>query len=387
MKHIPEFIQSLVQKYLDGTATGKERKIVDEWYESFSASENEFASIEAEVLVSHRVKKRLDKFIQKNRRVVFFKKNIFLRAAAIFFLICLSGAIYYYVSHPGSKNMRQEAAVSDTMTHDIAAGGKKAILTLGDGTSITLDSTSTGSLGLQGNTKVIKLRGGQLQYKEGNNDIQPAKGIVYNRISTPRGGIFKVELADGTNVWLNSSSSIRFPTDFSDTIREVEITGEAYFEVAHDPEQPFRVKVKDTYINVLGTHFDVMAYDNEESINTTLLEGSLKVDNEKSSKLLVPGEKAIAGASGSIKVIREDDPEEAIAWKNGKFLFNSADMHSIMRQVERWYDADVSFEREADLHFTGQVSRGANVSELLRKLELTNEVHFRIEKKKITVLP
>ncbi len=294
MKHIPEFIQSLVQKYLDGTATGKERKIVDEWYESFSASENEFASIEAEVLVSHRVKKRLDKFIQKNRRVVFFKKNIFLRAAAIFFLICLSGAIYYYVSHPGSKNMRQEAAVSDTMTHDIAAGGKKAILTLGDGTSITLDSTSTGSLGLQGNTKVIKLRGGQLQYKEGNNDIQPAKGIVYNRISTPRGGIFKVELADGTNVWLNSSSSIRFPTDFSDTIREVEITGEAYFEVAHDPEQPFRVKVKDTYINVLGTHFDVMAYDNEESINTTLLEGSLKVDNEKSSKLLVPGEKAIA---------------------------------------------------------------------------------------------
>ena len=165
------------------------------------------------------------------------------------------------------------------------------------------------------------------------------------------------------------------------------MTGEAYFEVAHNASKPFRVKVKDTYINVLGTHFNVMAYDNEPGINTTLLQGSVRVDHDHSSRQISPGQQAIVGNLGSIRLIRDADVEQAIAWKNGYFLFNGSDIKSIMHQIERWYDADVVYEGDVKLHFTGQVSRSVKVSELLRKLALTNEVHFKIEGKKITVLP
>jgi ferric-dicitrate binding protein FerR (iron transport regulator) len=167
----------------------------------------------------------------------------------------------------------------------------------------------------------------------------------------------------------------------------VEVTGEAYCEIAHNASKPFRLKVKEMQVNVLGTHFDVMAYDNESTIKTTLLEGSLRVSNATGASLIAPGQQAVLHKNGSFQLVPNADVEEAVAWKNGKFVFSSADIHTIMRQVERWYNVDISFEREADLHFTGQLSRYVNVSELLRKLELTNEVHFRIEKGRITVLP
>jgi ferric-dicitrate binding protein FerR (iron transport regulator) len=233
---------------------------------------------------------------------------------------------------------------------------------------------------------VIKLDNGQLKYLKGKQGQMPG-GTIYNTISTPRGGQYQVVLADGSKIWLNASSSLRFPTEFRDKIREVEVTGEAYCEIAHNASKPFRLKVKEMQVTVLGTHFDVMAYDNESTIKTTLLEGSLRVSNATGASLIAPGQQAVLHKNGSFQLVPNADVEEAVAWKNGKFVFSSADIHTIMRQVERWYNVDISFEREADLHFTGQLSRYVNVSELLRKLELTNEVHFRIEKGRITVLP
>ncbi|MFT3701882.1 MAG: FecR domain-containing protein [Agriterribacter sp.] len=383
MKHIPQFIQSLVQKYLKGEATPEEKEQIDNWYRSFSVSDVEIFSNETEDEVSDRMKERLAGFIRKDKVPIFLKRNFLFRISAAVVIAGLFAITYYYTLPKHDKIKEVVATNAKSTPEKIIPGGNKAVLTLGDGSTITLDSASNGSLSTQGNTKVIKLGGGQLQYK--GNGAHSMTEVMYNTIATPKGGQYKVELADGTNVWLNAASSIKFPTAFTGNKREVEITGEVYFEVAHDKVRPFKVKVKDLNVNVVGTHFDVMAYDNEASINTVLLEGSLRVGDEKNGRMLVPGDKAVANGTGNIKVEKDVDLEETIAWKNGRFFFNSADIHSIMRQVERWYNVDVNFEQEVSLHFTGQLSRTVSVAELLRKLELTNEVHFRINGRTITV--
>lgn len=380
---IPEHIQNLIQKFFEGSITADEKKHLDAWYHSFPSSEVDVFSQESETHFDSRMRFRLHKLLKKNRAAGTPARLIIMRAAAAVFIIALS-IISYRLLFTGKAKV-DYATVTTTAAKDIDPGANKAILTLGNGSTVILDSTSGKSLGMDGGINIVKVGDGQVAYQRA--DEQASNTIVYNTIATPRGGQYQIALADGTNVWLNASSSIRFPVEFNDSIREVEMTGEVYFEVAHNPSKPFRVKVKDNYINVLGTHFNVMAYDNEPSINTTLLQGSIRVENDKSTRTLSPGQQAMVGDLGSIRIKKDADVEEAIAWKNGYFLFNSSDIKSIMHQVERWYDADVHYEGEVKLHFTGQVSRNVKVSELLRKLELTNEVHFRIEGKKITVLP
>ncbi|MBL7696824.1 MAG: FecR domain-containing protein [Chitinophagaceae bacterium] len=383
MAYIPDHIQQLIHKFFEGSITPEEKKRLDEWYHSFSSDNVVVFSDESEKHFNIRMKSRLNKLLEKNRaaptaRIIFFRA-----AAAAVFIIAASLLIFKFV-YPGNKQATYTSVKTPEVT-DIDPGVNKAILTLGNGSTVVLDSTSGKSLASEGGMNVVKVGDNRVEYQR--SGIQQKGATVYNTITTPRGGQYHVALADGTNVWLNASSSVRFPVEFNDSTREIEMTGEAYFEVAHNPKKPFRVKVKDNYINVLGTHFNVMAYDNEPGINTTLLQGSVRIDNEKSSRVLAPGQQAMVGALGSIRIKKDADVEEAIAWKNGFFLFNSSDIRSIMHQVERWYDADVHYEGEVKLHFTGQVSRNVKVSELLRKLELTNEVHFKIEGKKITVLP
>jgi len=384
VKHIPENIHILVRKYFNGTITPEEKKELDAWYHSLSPQETEIISDATEDEIRLLVKERLDRQVLKERTALYFNRRFLVGAAAVLLLCASTGAVYFLLSQ--KKKNDKTIVIKEPARNEIVPGGNKAILTLGDGTAITLDSANNGDLGQQGDSKIIKTADGQLEY-QAKKLVAIQYPVVYNTVSTPRGGQYRIELADGTAAWLNASSSIRFPVAFSDSLREVQITGEVYFEVAKNPAKPFRVKVKDNYINVLGTHFNVMAYDNETAINTTLLEGSLKVTNDKNAILLKPGENAMANGSGTIIVHKEDSPEDAIAWVRGKFLFHSADIKNIMRQVERWYDVDVSFEKDINLHFTGELNRSDNVSGLLRKLELTGEVHFKIEKKKITVLP
>lgn len=386
MSKIPSEIFKLIQKNLDGTITVDERKALDEWFYNFSPEDISLLSNETGGNISGRIKNRLNDYVNYEKRVAFRRRQSnMLKVALVLSIVTVSSLVYYFFSAPDLEKKVVANTEETKVVKDIAPGTNKAILTLGNGAIVILDSTANGQLGVQGNTKVIKLDDGQLHYVKGEGSGK--EDVLYNSISTPRGGQYQVVLADGSQVWLNASSSLRFPTTFKGNIREVEISGEAYFEIAHNPSKPFRVKVKGMYVNVLGTHFNVMAYDGEEQIKTTLLEGSLKVSNTSSSRLIKPGQQVELLENGTFNLIADADIEEAVAWKNGKFLFNRADIRTIMRQVERWYDVDVVFERKADLHFTGELSRYANVSQLLRKLELTNEVHFRIEKGRITVLP
>jgi ferric-dicitrate binding protein FerR (iron transport regulator) len=382
VRHIPDHIQILIERFFDGSLSPDEKKRLDDWYHSLSSSQVEVFSDESEEHFGVRMKSRLDRLLKKNRTPASPARLIIMRAAAAVVLISCSILIYKFLFP--ERAQETYAVTNNKPATDILPGRNKAMLTLGNGSTITLDSTSGGSLGNDGGINIVKIGDGQVEYQRGS--AQTNSTVVYNTITTPRGGQYNITHADGTRVWLNASSSVRFPVTFNENTREVEMTGEAYFEVAHNPSKPFRVKVKDTYINVLGTHFNIMAYDNEPGINTTLLQGSLRVEHDNSSRLLSPGQAAMVGALGSIRLIKDADVEEAIAWKSGFFQFNGADIKSIMHQVERWYDADVFYEGEVKLHFTGQVSRNVKVSELLRKLELTNEVHFRIEGKKITVL-
>ena len=263
----------------------------------------------------------------------------------------------------------------------IVPGGNKAILTLSDGTSISLDSTRLGKLVKQGNAMVTNLQSSTLSY---DTEKEDAGEVVYNTVSTSSGGQYQVILADGTKVWLNASSSIHFPTVFIGDERLVAVTGEAYFEVAKSAVKPFNVITGEVKVTVLGTHFNIMAYKDESTINTTLLEGSVKISKGAINKLLVPGKELRIGARGEMKTV-EANIDEVMAWKNGWFQFDGYDIEKVMRQVSRWYNVAVVYGGEIPGgHFTGMVSRSNNIEQVLKIME-AGGVGFKIEGRKIVV--
>lgn len=390
---IPENIVALIDKYLSGKATPEEKELLNKWYHSFNddAVEVRLSGLQNEEQIAERIKLRLLSTIQNNTKdkVAMPQRRIWWRipaAAAVFLLI--GSAIFFTINN---KDKKQEVAkatpTKPQLKNDIAPGGNKAVLTLTDGSTIILDSAANGTISQQGNIKVQKLDNGLLAYTVNGKQVTENDEAFYNTISTPRGGQYQVTLADGTKVWLNAASSIRFPVVFTGTERKVVITGEAYFEVAKNAGKPFRVKAASSDIEVLGTHFNVNAYDDEAAIKTTLLEGLVKVSSSanQSPRFLKPGQQSGITKEGKINVANNADIEEVMAWKNGRFQFNSADLKSILRQISRWYDVDVVYKGNANLHFTGQLTRNDNVSKVFEELVLTGEVHFKIEGKKIIV--
>jgi len=274
--------------------------------------------------------------------------------------------------------------VHEQLKNDLAPGGNKAVLTLSDGSSIVLDSVQNGTLALQGNTEILKSGNGQLAY---NSSKSPTTEMLYNTLTTPTGGQYKLVLPDGTTVWLNAASSIRYPTAFTGAERNVTLTGEAYFEVAKNAAMPFKVAVNELDVEVLGTHFNINAYGDEPDIKTTLLEGSVKLSNNNANRLLQPGQQGRLNKSGAIAIVENANTEEAVAWKNGLFQFDDADIKTVMRQIARWYDVEVEFKGNINAgKFVGAIPRNSNVSEVFKILELSN-VHFKLDGKKIIVLP
>ncbi|HWK05595.1 MAG TPA: FecR domain-containing protein [Puia sp.] len=317
------------------------------------------------------------------RRIPFLSTVWFRYAAVILLLAGAGGWLFYH------SRVRKEDSTPQELSKgpDIAPGGNKAILTLSDGSTIVLDSAANGVLSQQGNTKITKSASGQLAYQTAES-VKPlaASPDAYNTISTPRGGQYQVQLPDGSKVWLNASSSLHFPTVFRGKSRTVEITGEVYFEIAKDANKPFYVKVNGLSVEVLGTQFNVNAYADEPVIKTTLLEGSVRVSKDNSVAMLMPGQQAQV-VNGQIKVVKDADLEEAMAWKNGLFHLASADVGTIMRQLARWYDVEVDFEGGIPSgHITGEVPRNTSLSKVLKVFE-TSGVHFRVEGKKIFVTP
>lgn len=388
---IPENILVLIKKYQNGQASPEELRILNEWYHSFDDAEVklETDSTDMERQINESIQMRLQETLQQDAVAVpgTRKRKWRITAAAALVLILLSAVTWFiYTPKITEQPVAVTPAVKNIPVNDIAPGGNKAVLTLADGSAVILDSTSNGMISKQGNMVVQKLDNGLLAYTVNGRQLTENDALFYNTVSTPRGGQYQITLADGTKVWLNAASSLRFPVRFTGTERKVEVTGEVYFEVAKNTSMPFKVKVKNSEVEVMGTHFNVNAYDNEDLIRTTLLEGAVKVSVPgTASKVLSPGQQSGVSNGGAISIVDRADTEAAIAWMKGHFQFNSSDLKTIFRQIERWYDVEVEFRGNANLHFSGQLTRNQYVSKVLEQLALTGEVHFKIEGKKIIV--
>jgi ferric-dicitrate binding protein FerR (iron transport regulator) len=291
-----------------------------------------------------------------------------------------TGAYLYF--NPAKQS---SIATIQPKQNDIAPpSGNKAVLTLADGTKIELDSSGNGTIALQGNVRITKQSNGEISYAG-----SAANEVSYNTLNVPRGSTpLGLTLSDGSQVWLNVGSSLTYPTAFTGKERKVKITGEAYFEVAHNASMPFIVQHDDVTVSVLGTHFNVNTYEDETAERITLLEGSVRVSKNKMSQILNPGQQASIANESAIKVLDDVNMDEVMAWKNGKFRFGeNTDIGTIMRQISRWYNVDIEYEGRVNQRFWGSISKDVNVSKVLKILEATGGVKFKVEGNKIIVMP
>jgi len=307
-----------------------------------------------------------------------------IAVAACITLLLATGAYFIFMNKPQQQIAKTEKQ-QQRFKNDVTAPGKAhATITLTNGKTVALDSFANGTLATQGNVRVIKTADGKIIYQPSSNGSKTT--LQYNILSNPKGSrVIDMTLADGSRVWLNAGSSVTYPIAFMGNERKVEITGEAYFEVAHNTAMPFKVQKGEAEITVLGTHFNINAYDDEDAIRVTLLEGSVKTSiGNGQSATLKPGQQA--QITSDIKVVNNIDIEQVMAWKNGKFVFGeSMGLKEIMRQVSRWYDVDIEYDSHINQSFGGSISREVNVSKVLEKFELTGRVHFSIQGRKITV--
>jgi transmembrane sensor len=377
---------SIIDKWLQGKASAEELIFLEKYYDHFEKeegistrfSESERERLEKELLAG------IWKKTEAKTPVIRIYKRTWLRIAAAAVLILLAVGSFVFLKN-NSGNEIAETENTDPSKNDIAPGGNKAILTLADNSQIILDHAQNGIITKQGNTKISKLNDGQLAYTASNE--KPTE-VLYNTITTPRGGHYQLTLADGSKVWLNAASSIRFPATFTGKERNVEISGEVYFEVTKNAVMPFKVSVNDMNVEVLGTHFNINSYTDELSIKTTLLEGAVKITKDNNVQMLSRGQQAQMDLNGHISLNRNVDVQEVMAWKNGKFQFSeSADIATIMRQLSRWYDVDIEYKGEVTGHIGGTIPRNVNASKVFEMLEMTGSVKFQIEGKKVVVMP
>ena len=337
--------------------------------------------------------KKLHKISLAKPPVRLFSRNWqrYTAAASVCFLI--SVGIYLWYGTIRRTHIVKVEENKSRLVNDAAPGQFKARLTLADGSVVVLDSAALGKMAQQGNTTIIN-KGGQLVYVKQNQSSQ-GNEVLYNTLNTTKGETYSTTLSDGSKIWLNSQSSIRHPVVFGGKERKVEITGEAYFEIAtvynKDRQKgkiPFIVRVNDMEVEVLGTHFNINAYTDEDDIRTTLLEGKVRILNGSSSTMLQPGQKAIIRrGDNSIKVMKNVNVEQAVAWKNGLFMFNDVDIKSVMRQLARWYDLEVIYKGAIPMDtYSGNFPRDLHLAEVLNILQ-KSDVHFKIEGKQLIVTP
>ncbi len=319
--------------------------------------------------------------------VISIKKNNWKRiAAAAAIIITLGTAAYLLNNRNHSEVSPKDISGISIPGHDIASPTKsKATITLADGSVVALDSAIAGTLATQGNVLVSKTKDGKIIYEGSSSPLGAGGGrLAFNTLSNPRGSkVINITLADGSRVWLNAGSSISYPVAFVGKERNVTITGEAYFEVTHNAVMPFKVSKGEMEVTVLGTHFNVNAYDDEEHIKVTLLEGSVRVVKGDLSGLLKPGQQA--QINSAINLTNDVDVEAVMAWKNGLFQFKSSDLPSILREAARWYNMDIVYRGNVSGKFSGQLSRMVNASELFKILESTGELKVIVEKNKVIV--
>lgn len=384
-----EYFLHIIEKYQSGTATKEEIEFLDAYYEAFrvrksytdSLNESRFQLLKDDLRNSVSVK------IQNIHRSKsgLLRRSTFRWAVSVAAVIAVVG--YWTFDLSQNSDIIKNTNVLQTVNNDIVPGGNKALLTLANGEKISLTDADNGTLAEQAGIKIIKTTDGQLVFTMlPDKQIDPNSKNQYNTIETPNGGRYQVRLPDGSNVWLNAASKLVFPSSFiSHKSRMVELNGEAYFEIAKDKEHPFIVKTYNQVVEVFGTEFNINSYVDEPDVKTTLLEGSIKVtENKGIDKILKPGQQSTLTSSG-LKV-ENVDIDLTVAWKNNQFVFESDDIQYIMRMIARWYNVEVEYVGPIPKNkFGGAVSRFENVSEVLKSLESTGRVKFKIEGRRILV--
>lgn len=366
---------SLLKKYLSGSCTASEAAEVDHWFDLMDGVPDHISGLtdEERLLMEDKIFERILQNIEAKEPQKLSlrpKKSIYswkvLAVAASLFL-CLSMVLLWMQY---SSSFSPKKSFKSNQSASIRPGGNRAILTLDDGSSLVLTDASLGKVADQYNMSVVKTAEGELSYKKRKGE-NPSE-MVYNTITTPVGGKYSVILPDGSKVWLNSKSSLRFPTSFTGVERSVQMTGEVYFEIVKNPKQPFKVRSGGTEISVLGTHFNVMAYDDEADQKTTLLEGSIHLSSGNFSTLLKPGQQASVNQSVGIVVSNNIDLEAVMAWRNDLFIFKDMEIKDIARQLSRWYDVQVVFKgTPSKIPYTGTIAKNVAFSEILSMLQFT----------------
>jgi len=373
--------KSLLEKYAAGQCTPEEIAIVESWYVQ-QKHDGVHDLMEKERMADMQEIRNLliSETKPEQKPVRRFWPRI---AAAASILLFLSIGIYYLV-HKSPQQL-----ITQSQKNDISPGSNKAILTLANGKQISLTDVKNGNIAQQGATNIKKTANGQVVYNvNATSTLEKVAEVTYNTMTTPRGGQYHLTLADGTNVWLNAASSIKYPVAFNGKERRVEITGEAYFEVVHNAAMPFNVTVNGQIIEDIGTHFNINAYNDEPATKTTLLEGAVKVSKGKISAMLKPGQQAVVMNKGNNSLLNVSDnvnTDLVMAWKNGRFSFYNSDIQTVMRQFGRWYNVEIEYEGKIpSTIFSGEIYRNVNLSKALEILRFTN-INFRVEGRKIII--
>lgn len=316
--------------------------------------------------------------------VVKFYRRPWLQVAAA---LLVFGTAALIIFNKSILNQSTKKAITNQEATAIVPGSNKAILTLAGGKTIILKNAANGLLAQTTAGNVLKTNNGQILYNSVSKTDAATNQDNINTLSTPRGGTYQVVLSDGTKVWLNAASSISYPVAFTGKERHVSLSGEAYFEVAKNKEMPFYVSINNVQVKVLGTHFNIAAYSDDNEITTTLLEGAVQVTKNNSRSLLRPGQKAIVNNNSNNIAVSDADIEDAMAWKNGYFIFDDDDITGIMKKVSRWYDVNVSYQGNvSDQKFGGTFYRSKGITELLQYLEKIGKIHFTVEGRRIVVM-
>ncbi|WP_184541952.1 FecR family protein [Mucilaginibacter sp. FT3.2] len=376
---------SLCEKYLRGDCTPEEEILIKEYQHDAGLTNAHlvnFDNTEKERLRGLLYDKLQTSLRERQTPVVKMHRWFYVAAASV--LLFISVGVYFANNNKG-KITPPVAQNNNAAKNDIQPGSNKAVLTLANGHAITLDDAQNGVLSKQGNAAISKSGNGIVI--NNNGDKNQIADNSLNTITIPRGGKYNITLPDGTKVWLNSSSALIFPNEFTGTERKVTVTGEAYFEVAKNKAMPFKIDVNGKQVvEVLGTHFNITAYADDEAITTTLLEGSVKVNYKNKATLIKPGQMAV-NTLGDAVTIKQANIDEVMAWKNDNFIFNNENITSIMKKISRWYDVDVNYKGDMSrINFDGNYSRSKGLASLLKNIELVDKVRFVIEERRITVI-
>lgn len=384
-----EFL-ALYEKYMRGQCTDAEKRLLETYRDDMLLAEDGWDDQQAdEAEVRARIWQRLGESRgvgAARQRKLFY--NRWFQVAAILVVALAAGLLFI----PTKKHITGDNKLAVTAKpKPIVPGSDKAYLTLADGSKIVLDDAKNGALANQSGVKVSKSSNGVVVYafnKSGQNKTDNNTPTEFNTITTPRGGQYQVILGDGTHVWLNAASSIRFPQSFNGPERLVELNGEAYFEVAKDKTHPFIVQANGAKVQVYGTHFDVNAYSDNNNVTATLLEGSIKLSNNSQATMLVPGQQGVSALTGGAINVSKADIQQTVAWKNGLFIFHDLNIREVMKQVGRWYDVDIEYKDEdvKSNEFGGTISRYKSITELLDNMQLTKSIHYKIEGRRVIIM-